>query len=273
MSKKISIITVNYNNKAGLEATIKSVINQTWQDFEFLVIDGASTDGITAVADKYQQKLSYYLSEPDFGVYNAMNKGIKKANGDYLLFLNSGDVLTAPNTLEKVQQHLNGGLGIYYGDALYLELSGEVKRTYPEKLSFSFFLEHNLSHQATFIRKKLFDEVFLYNEHYKIVSDWEFFIYAICKMNISYQHLDQVICKYDVSGISSVVANHKIMHEEREQTISKYFPLFIDDYKDIKTQKSKRFKQFLHIKNSKFGYKILKALMSILVLFTKNDKV
>jgi glycosyltransferase involved in cell wall biosynthesis len=64
MSKKISIITVNYNNKAGLEATIKSVINQTWQDFEFLVIDGASTDGITAVADKYQQKLSYYLSEP-----------------------------------------------------------------------------------------------------------------------------------------------------------------------------------------------------------------
>ncbi|MDQ0968502.1 glycosyltransferase involved in cell wall biosynthesis [Flavobacterium sp. W4I14] len=272
MSKKISIITINFNNKNGLEKTVISVVNQTWKDFEFIVIDGASTDGSTTVADKYQHQLSQYLSEPDHGVYHAMNKAIKRANGDYLLFLNSGDVLAEPNTLEKVQKHLDGRFGFYYGDAIYLEPDGEITRTYPDQLSFSFFLAHNLSHQATFIKRKLFDEVFPYNENYKIVSDWEFFIYAICKINIPYQHLDQVICKYDVSGISSVLTNHKLMHEEREQTISNYFPLFIDDYKDITALKSKRFQQFLHIKKYKLGYKVLKAFMSVILIFLPKNK-
>lgn len=272
MSKKLSIITINYNNKAGLEKTINSVLNQTWQDFEFVVIDGASTDGSTTIADEYRQKLSYYLSEPDSGVYNAMNKGIKKANGDYLLFLNSGDILAEDTTLEKIQKHLDGQFGIYYGDALYLEPNGEIKRTYPEKLSFSFFLEHNLSHQSSFIKRGLFDEIFLYNENYRIVSDWEFFIYAICKMNINYQHLDQVICKYDVSGISSLLANHKTMHEEREKTIFKYFPLFIDDYREITLIKSKRLQQFFIIKKNKVGYKVLKAVMSLIFTFLPKHK-
>ena len=90
---KISIITINYNNKSGLEKTIESVLQQTYDNIEYLVIDGNSTDGSKDVIKKYKHRISYWVSEPDSGIYNAMNKGGTKATGDYLLFLNSGDVL------------------------------------------------------------------------------------------------------------------------------------------------------------------------------------
>jgi len=272
MSKKLSIITVNYNDKNGLETTIESVINQTWQDFEFIIIDGASTDGSAALLNQYRNRLTYAISEKDNGVYNAMNKAIKVAKGDYLLFLNSGDSLNNHNILSEVQHFLDHNYGIYYGDANYLEKDGEHIRNYPEKLSFSFFLEHNLSHQASFIKRDLFNEIFLYNENYKIVSDWEFFIYAICKQNISYKHLDLVICKYDTSGISSVLDNHKLMHQERRATIEKYFPLFIDDYNSLTELKSKRFKQFTFIKSYPFAFKILKGFMNLVLVFLPKFK-
>lgn len=272
MSKKLSIITVNYNDKNGLQKTIESVINQSWLDFEFIVIDGASTDGSSDILTQYQDQLTYAISEPDHGVYNAMNKAIKIARGDYLIFLNSGDTLNDQNVLENMEKHLDQNFEIYYGDANYLEKDGECKRTYPEKLSFSFFLEHNLSHQASFIKRNLFNEIFLYNENYKIVSDWEFFIYAICKQNISYKHLDLVICKYDTSGISSVLDNHKLMHQERRATIEKYFPLFIDDYNSITELKSKRFKQFTFIKGHSIAFKILKGFMNLILAFLPKFK-
>ncbi len=89
---KLSIITVNLNNKDGLQKTIDSVISQTFKDFEWIVIDGGSTDGSKELIEKYSDYISYWVSEPDKGIYNAMNKGIKVAKGDYLEFLNSGDI-------------------------------------------------------------------------------------------------------------------------------------------------------------------------------------
>lgn len=272
MSKKITIITVNYNNKAGLEKTIDSVIHQSINDFEFIVIDGDSTDGSAKLIEKYKNSFAYHVSEPDEGIYNAMNKGIRNATGDYILFLNSGDMLYAPDTLEKVQFQITGEHGFYYGDAIYLEPEGDVRRTYPDQLSFLFFFEHNLSHQATFIKRTLFQEIFFYNEKLKIVSDWEFFIYAICKLNISYSHLKQIICKYDVDGISSVLENHKLMHQERKVVIAKHFPLFVVDYSRIVAANSKRASQFFYIQQHKFAYKILKAFMSFILVFLPKSK-
>ncbi|MBC6111026.1 glycosyltransferase family 2 protein [Pedobacter fastidiosus] len=272
MVKKLSIITVNYNDKNGLQKTIESVVNQTWKDFEFIVIDGGSKDGSAELLIQYQNRIAYGISETDSGVYNAMNKGIRKATGDYVLFLNSGDILNDPKVLEKVEQNLDCTFGIYYGDANYIEKDGEHKRTYPDQLSFSFFLDYNLSHQASFIKRNLFFDIFLYNEDYKIVSDWAFFIYAICNQNVPYKHLNLIICKYDTMGISSIIDNHKAMHEERRATIQKYFPLFIEDYNSISEIKSKRFKQFAFIKSHPIAFKILKGFMNLILAFLPKFK-
>ena len=99
---QLSIITINYNNLAGLQKTFESVFNQTFQDFEYIVIDGGSTDGSKELIEQYHDKIDYWVSEPDSGIYNAMNKGIVRANGEYLQFLNSGDSLLGENILKNV---------------------------------------------------------------------------------------------------------------------------------------------------------------------------
>jgi glycosyltransferase involved in cell wall biosynthesis len=266
MHKKLSIITINYNNKNGLEKTINSVLGQVWKDFEYIIIDGNSDDGSKELVNNPKNKFSYCISEPDTGIYNAMNKGIKAAKGEYLLFLNSGDQLNDPSTLKSIESYLNGEIGIYYGNANYIEKKGEVTRAYPKNLSFSFFMAHNLSHQASFIKRSLFDD-FMYNETYQIVSDWEFFIYKICKQNVSYKYLDLNICKYDTEGISSSKANHSLMQSERAQTIQKYFPLFVDDYAYIKALQSKKVSQFVHLKKYPLAWFIVKSVMKLMLLF------
>jgi len=271
-AKKISIITVSYNNFAGLQKTIKSVINQEFSDYEFIIIDGNSTDGSKELLEEYEDKLTYWVSEPDNGIYHAMNKGISMARGQYVLFLNSGDSLHDNQVLSTVTDKINGSYGIYYGDIIYEETDKSSKRSFPEQLTFQFFVEHNISHQASFIKRSLFDEIFLYNEEFKIVSDWEFFTYAICKENVSYKHLDLIITDYDATGISSDVKNHAEMHRERNFSLRKYFPAFVDDYQQISQIKEKRVQQFFIIKENPVLWKIQKLFMDILVLFLPNGR-
>ena len=269
---KISIITINYNHKINLEKTIKSVVDQNERNFEFVIIDGNSSDGSKEVIKNYSNYIDYWISEPDSGIYNAMNKGIKLAKGEYLLFLNSGDILFDENTLQKSQEYLKGDKAIFYGDIIYQESSRQKERILPDELTFLFFLEHSLSHQAAFIKGSLFEQIFLYNEAYKIVFDWEFFIYAICKQNVSYQRIPFFITIYDTTGISSIKENHTLMYEERRQTLDKYFPAFVSDYQSITALGSKRTKQFLFIGKHKIAWKALKGFMNIILLFLKDKK-
>ncbi|MCX2482120.1 glycosyltransferase family 2 protein [Pedobacter sp. MR2016-24] len=266
-AKKISIITVSYNNFAGLQKTIESVIKQEFSDYEFIIIDGNSTDGSKELLEKYEDKLTYWVSEPDNGIYHAMNKGISVSRGQYILFLNSGDSLHDNQVLSTVTHKINGNYGIYYGDIIYEEADKKNKRSFPKQLTFQFFVEHNISHQASFIKRSLFEEIFFYNEGFKIVSDWEFFIYAICKENVPHKHLDFIVTDYDATGISSNVENHAQMHKERNISLKKYFPAFVADYQQISQIKEKRVQQFFIIKENRVLWKILKAFMTMLVLF------
>lgn len=267
MSKKLSIITINYNDKEGLQKTIQSVVSQTWQDFEYIVIDGDSSDGSKDVLHAYSSFLSYSVSEPDSGIYNAMNKGIKISTGDYLMFLNSGDSLIDHTILEKLNTELNGQYDIYYGDILQIDGIKQEIRTFPKKLNFAFFYEQNISHQASFIKAKLFKDIFLYNENFRIVSDWEFFTYAICKREASYKHLDCVVVTYDGNGISANSENHLEISKERNASLNKYFPEFVNDYEYLKEIKFKKAEQFMYIKKFPIAYKILKGFMNIILLF------
>ena len=273
MTKKLSIITINYNNKLGLQKTINSVINQSWQDFEYLVIDGGSNDG-SVVLIQENKRIDYSISQKDSGVYDAMNKGIKVAKGDYLLFLNSGDFLVNETVLSQVFNKLDNKASIYYGDLFY---SNKGKRTLlwtpPSELSFSYFLNNSLPHPSSFIKKELFFKYFLYNESLKIVSDWEFFIYCICKMNEKYQHLEIVISDFDDSGLSSRKENLEKIALEKQQVIQNIFPLFYEESKMIQEFQSKRVKHFMYLKTHKLKWKLLKGFMNLLLIFKSKKEI
>lgn len=275
--KKFSIITVNFNDKDGLEKTISSVIEQDFDNFEFIVIDGGSNDGSKALLEEYTTKINFWVSEPDNGIYHAMNKGIRKAEGEYLLFLNAGDRLHKLDTLSKAVSLIDKHIDIYYGDIIYEETNGSKKTVqFPEQLDFSYFYNFNISHQASFIKRTLFNKVGLYNESYKIVSDWEFFIVAIFLYNATYQHLSLIIADYDGSGISSNTENHPEMYKERAHTITKFFSNFKNDHELLNAYNNKRFKQLLYLKNNhKISWALIKGLLKFLWLFTpyKNREI
>ncbi len=271
---KISIITINFNDQVGLEKTYNSVINQSNKDFEYIVIDGGSSDGSKEFIEKNSDKFSYWISEKDSGVYNAMNKGVRAAKGDYILFLNSRDFLIDNTIIDKVLKSINTNFDIYYGNLLYsLNDVNTQLWSPPSTLSFSYFLSDSLPHPSSLIKRELFSKHFLYSENLKIVSDWEFYIFCICKMNVSYKHLNFTISNFDNSGISSVKDNETKINLEKEQVLKKHFPLFINDLKILEDGNSKRFKQYQAIKKSKFKSTLLKGFMSLLLIFQPKIKI
>lgn len=234
---KISIITINYNNAEGLAATIKSVLSQTLVNFEYIVVDGDSNDGSKEVIEENKSSISHWLSKPDSGVYQAMNRGIELATGDYVLFLNSGDTFRDPQVLWKANEKIKGDIEIYYGDLMFIHKGKELLREYPKKLEFDYFLERSLPHPGSFIKRALFDTYFYYSEEYRIASDWEFFIYVICKAEVSYKHLEMVMSNFDLHGMSNEPKNKLRISEEREKILEKHFPL---EYKAIKERQRKK---------------------------------
>ena len=230
----ISIITVNYNNKIGLNDTIKSVVGQQFDDFEHIIIDGLSNDGSKAVIEANLKVLDYWVSEKDGGIYNAMNKGILVSKGEYLLFLNSGDTLNDANVLNDVSKNLQTNKDIYYGDLELIHENYREVKIYPEELSFNYFFNKgHIPHPSSFIKRTLFDDVYLYKEKFKIVSDWDFFLCAICKYNVSYEHISRVISNYSTDGISSSAKFTVISKTEKEQSLAENFPLFIEGAKRL----------------------------------------
>lgn len=264
---KLSIITVNLNNLDGLKKTVSSVLNQTYKDFEFIIIDGGSTDGSKEYINQISEHLTLWVSEPDKGIYNAMNKGIRMAKGDYTSFLNSGDIFFDNQTLEHFISETDENIDIYYGDVIWDLVRKKKLIPAPKKLSYSHFLTDNICHQSAFIKRSLFDEIFYYNEDFKTISDWEFFIYAVCKSEVSTKHLGKVVSIYDTSGVSSFTENQKLIMEDRQKVINKHFPLFTFSISEIEAINSRRGKQFLFIKKHKIAFKILKGMMSLLLVF------
>lgn len=231
LKPKISIITVNYNNLEGLQHTIESVSSQTWQEFEHIIIDGGSTDGSVAYIESLSRNFSYWVSEQDNGVYHAMNKGISKASGDYLLFLNSGDHFYNRSVLEK-NQHF-----VLECDLVYFNMfvSGEHKKfikEYPDTLSFAYFLKDNLPHPATFIKKELFETVGSYKDDFKIVADWKFFIDCICMHNASYLHVDATLSTFYLDGISSISENKVIIDAEKHDVLQSSYKPYLQGLDD-----------------------------------------
>jgi len=244
---KITIITVNYNDVKGLERTILSVLNQSNTNYEFIVIDGNSTDGSKAVIEKYRDKIDYDVSEPDTGIYNAMNKGIKAANGDYLLFMNSGDVLIDDkDILSLCEEKLIEDIVAF---DCFLEEDSKIvgKRTHIEKPTLYYVYKNGFKHQSTFIKKALFSIIGLYNETYKSSSDYEFWIRCFLQPSTTSRSYTIPIAVFQLGGISQHI-NREIQHKKIEE---EWLPNLMPDFKLIE--------ELLPYKNSR----VLKLVIKI----------
>jgi len=229
MKPFLSIITINYNEALGLEKTINSVINQTFQDFEYIIIDGSSTDSSVEIIKKNKNKIHYWISEKDSGIYNAMNKGINVANGEFILFLNSGDVLNGNLALQDFISLPNFGGDVIYGD--YKFDKGE--KIYPDYLTPFFFIISSLPHQSTFFRKTVFDKMGLYEEKYRISSDKAFYIKCFLSNEFNFKHLTYPLTLFDLSGMSNNPSYLEKQIAENEMIFKEYYGVFYEDYNRI----------------------------------------
>jgi len=198
----LSIITINKNNSSGLKKTIQSVINQTYKDFEYIVIDGNSTDESVEIIKKNSLGINYWASEPDTGIYNAMNKGIRKAQGDYCLFLNSGDWIISSTTLQDVFNEISS---ITIADIFYSDFTRTdgVLIKFPNNLSVIHLIKGPIGHQNSLIKRSLFYEHGFYNEDLSMASDWEFFLFESWKYKSNFVRIKTSISIFDFNGITS----------------------------------------------------------------------
>lgn len=225
MATKLSIITINYNDFGGLQKTFDSVFEQSCSDFEYIIIDGGSSDGSKSLIENHANKFVYWVSEKDKGIYDAMNKGIKVAKGEYLLFLNSGDTLYDLDVLDDFFK-MNFKEDIIYGN-VYME-NNQYTRKYPETITFRFLFEQAFCHQAMFFKKNLFENNGLFNTDFKIVADWLFYSIAIVNNNASTKYFDRTISNFNEEGLSSL--NGQAGSNERLEAINTYFSLYKEDY-------------------------------------------
>lgn len=196
---KLSIITINYNNKDGLQKTIDSVIVQTWRDFEWIIIDGGSTDGSKELIEHYQEHFAYWCSEPDKGIYNAMNKGITHCKGEYISCMNSGDCFYESTTLEKVFSVERTG-DIIYGDWMQVFADHVNHAHMPPPIEMYSFLIGGINHQAIFFRTSLLKQN-NFDESYKIAADRCRYIQAAVDGN-TFEFVDTIVAICDMSGVS-----------------------------------------------------------------------
>ncbi|WP_281310628.1 glycosyltransferase family 2 protein [Flavobacterium flavigenum] len=217
MTFKLSIVTINYNNLIGLKKTIESVVNQSYREFEFVVIDGGSEDGSKEIIEVHQSKINYWVSEKDKGIYQAMNKGIRASSGEYILFLNSGDVLLDDTeTLNKVVLNLKQK-GLYYAP-IFLSQNGIIKNRadYPENINEKFAFTNTICQQAIIYHASLFCDNF-FDEKLKYISDWKMH-FSLFKRKTKFIHLSTPFAIYDLEGLTSKGDTKYTSHKERLKT-------------------------------------------------------
>jgi glycosyltransferase involved in cell wall biosynthesis len=264
-----SVITINLNNKKGLERTVQSVISQSFHNFEYIVIDGDSNDGSQEVIQSYQDRIDYWISEPDTGIYQAMNKGIKVAKGDFLLFLNSGDTMASGDTLESVLEYLDIEDEIVAGFVKQKTNFSEHTHSGPNEITLEYLLQYSLPHQAVFFNKNLFEKYGYYDENLKIAADWAYYFNLFVIEDMKYKYIPVFVAYYEGNGISSNKKYFDIHRAERDSVLRSLFPkriyrsfLALQEVKTITS--TQRYKLVVNIQRSKFLRRATLVLLMII---------
>ena len=234
---KLSIITINRNNAAGLRKTMESVYSQTYRDFEYIVVDGASTDeSVDVIKELTNERVNEltnfkWISEPDTGIYNAMNKGIRMSHGEYCLFLNSGDFLIARDVLTRVfEEKLEADI---INARCNVSDNGNVVwcSPYIPKVTLKDIYFVGLPHQSTFIKRTLFDKYGMYREDFRYNSDIDFWYKTVVLGEATTQGLNIIATDYNLDGLSSKESESELYKAEITEILSQgYLPKILPDY-------------------------------------------
>lgn len=241
---KISIITPTYNSEKTLKDTLESILKQTYTNYEHIIVDGASKDSTMQIVkeyeEKYQGKLKY-ISEKDLGIYDAMNKGIKMATGDIIGILNSDDIYSNENVLQKIADkfQITNCMGTY-ANLIFMdeETMTKPQRIWKEKRGKVQNGWHP-AHPTLYLKKEVYDKIGLYDLKYKIVADYDFMIRMLLDKEIKLEYIDEYIVYMRVGGASTDGINgYKKNLKESHQVLVKNkikYPYFVDFYRIMKT--------------------------------------
>lgn len=212
MNTKFTIITVCYNASATIRETIASVLNQTYQELEYIVVDGKSNDGTVEILQDINDTRMKFVSEEDSGIFNAMNKGLKMAGGDYLIFLGADDTFFDKDVLKRVADKLTGCDEVIYGDVLLKKR----QKLYNGQFSRWTWGHRNISHQCIFYPKSVYGK-YQYDEKYRSVADWDYNLRLLTD-GIKFTYIDETICIFnDVDGMSSSSKDYEFLKVRREK--------------------------------------------------------
>ena len=233
----LSIITINRNNAQGLKKTMQSVVSQTSKDLEYIVVDGASTDESVEVIKHFaEQRDIRWVSERDKGIYNAMNKGIGMAQGEYVMILNSGDYLASPQVVDEMGKALetNNHPDILYGNMLKTWPDGKTQRDRQLRDDYSLFDFYNgtLNPDGTYIRRSLFEQYGSFDEGLKICSDWAWMLKTVGMCGVKPLHIDLDTLYFDMTGVSEGgERSRQTIRNERQQVLNQTLPAAVlEDY-------------------------------------------
>ena len=216
---KVSIITISYNNLEGLKKTYDSIRRQTFADYEWIVIDGGSTDGTTEFLQEHSKELSFWCSEPDKGVYNAQNKGTKYARGEYSIYMNSGDSFFSDDVLENIFKK-DIDADVIYGNWMLVFEDRETRvGVAPKVADLAYFFDDNMCHQAMLIRTEAVKNR-PYDESFRIYADWEEWL-ALYMQGKLFHRIDMIVCNFMVGGISTGDNASEKLKQERKDEIKR----------------------------------------------------
>lgn len=256
---RFSVITINYNNREGLNKTIKSVLGQSFTDYEYIIIDGGSTDGSVDIINNNANFITYWVSEKDNGIYHAMNKGVVQAHGDYCIFMNSGDCFHSTCVLNSIANYQED---IICGKMIKGNTTKPCGLHRPE-ITLVDLMRASLPHQAMLIKRDLLVK-HPYDEHYKILSDWKFCLETIVIENCTFRNIDVIVADYDTSGISS--NSNGLLPKEREQILKEMFPpRIITDYQRLYPVDDELLDQALLLTQTIRARKIVKRFSSLIL--------
>lgn len=222
----VSIITVCYNAADTIEMTIRGVINQSYKNIEYIIVDGKSTDNTLEIISKYQNQINILISEEDSGIYDAMNKGLKKSHGSLIYFLNSGDLFFNNHIVQKIVNLflLNGYPGIIYGDIIKYDSKNNELVKMKRQSKFHIITRGGINHQAIFAQKQLFDEPYPFNIDYQVFADYDWLLKTIFMKKTSLLYVEHPVAYYLKNGYSEV--NLRKRSTERLEIIIKYLKYY-----------------------------------------------
>ena len=203
---KISVITVCFNSQNTIKRTILSVLNQSYENIEYIIVDGGSNDNTIKIIKEFSNEISYFISEKDNGIYDAINKGINIASGDYILILSSNDFFYSNSTIQKIVDfHTIHNCSISIADVIYCDSKGVISRYYSANFWKPFLLKLGFMppHQASVIKTSLYKKLGGYSLNYKIASDYDIFVRFLLDNKIHFQYANEIRIVMSVGGISS----------------------------------------------------------------------